>query len=90
MKNMCQSCGMPLSKDPQNGGTEYNGTKSLLYCSYCYKNGKFTEPDLTCQQMTDIVKNIMKTKLGIPRIFHWFVSKWCDKTIPTLKRWQKN
>lgn len=39
---MCQSCGMPMSKDPQRGGTNSDGTKNLKYCSYCYHNGIFT------------------------------------------------
>ena len=38
---MCQSCGMPLKKDPTGGGTEKDGTKSLKYCSLCYQNGEF-------------------------------------------------
>ncbi|MFC0875060.1 zinc ribbon domain-containing protein [Saccharicrinis sp. FJH2] len=39
---MCQSCGMPLSKDAEKGGTNADGTKNLKYCSYCYQNGEFT------------------------------------------------
>jgi len=39
---MCQSCGMPLSKDPNRGGTEKDGSKNSTYCSYCYREGKFT------------------------------------------------
>ena len=44
MKNhkFCQSCGMPLSKDPNGGGTNADGTKNTSYCSYCYQNGSFT------------------------------------------------
>lgn len=38
---MCQSCGMPLSKDPQGGGTNADGSLSEKYCSYCYADGKF-------------------------------------------------
>jgi len=38
---MCQSCGMPLSKDPQGGGTNADGSKTEKYCSYCYVNGDF-------------------------------------------------
>lgn len=38
----CQSCGMPLRKDPESGGSEHDGSKSTLYCSYCYKQGEFT------------------------------------------------
>jgi len=38
----CQSCGLPMSKDPQGGGTDADGRKNALYCSYCYQNGAFT------------------------------------------------
>jgi hypothetical protein len=40
-KNNCQSCGMPMSKDPQGGGTNADGGKNEKYCSYCYQNGAF-------------------------------------------------
>ncbi|MFD6511333.1 zinc ribbon domain-containing protein [Bacillus sp. NPDC060175] len=33
---VCQSCGMPLSKDELGGGTESNGSKSVKYCSHFY------------------------------------------------------
>ena len=36
----CQSCAMPFKYDPQGGGTEEDGTKSVMYCSYCYQDGK--------------------------------------------------
>ena len=39
---MCQSCGMPMSKDPQSGGTNEDGSVSMKYCSYCYQSGAFT------------------------------------------------
>ncbi|MCX6719896.1 MAG: zinc ribbon domain-containing protein, partial [Candidatus Staskawiczbacteria bacterium] len=47
---MCQSCGMPLSKDPAGGGTNADGTKSIMYCSYCYQKGVFTR-NCTVQEM---------------------------------------
>lgn len=39
---ICQSCGMPMKHDPQNGGTNADGSKNEKYCSYCYQSGKFT------------------------------------------------
>ena len=43
MKNykLCQSCGIPLKKDKMGGGTNIDGSKSILYCSYCYVHGRF-------------------------------------------------
>ncbi len=39
---ICRSCGIPMKKDPQAGGTNADGSKSDKYCSYCYQNGVFT------------------------------------------------
>lgn len=47
----CQSCGMPLSKDPQGWWTEADGGKSALYCSRCYGHGEFSNKDITVWQM---------------------------------------
>ncbi|HOM04824.1 MAG TPA: zinc ribbon domain-containing protein, partial [Candidatus Kapabacteria bacterium] len=34
----CQSCGMPMSKDPKNGGTEHQlPTCGIFYCRDCAK-----------------------------------------------------
>ncbi len=78
----CQSCGMPFSKDAQGGGTELNGAKSTMYCSHCYQAGKFTQPNLTADQMTELVKGKMKEMkiLG-------FVAYFFTRSIPRLKRW---
>ena len=78
----CQSCGMPLSKDAQGGGTEASGAKSAEYCSHCYANGKFTEPNLTVDEMVEKVRTRMK-EMHIPG----FLAKGFTKDIPTLKRW---
>lgn len=37
----CQSCGMPISQDPEHGGTNADGSKNEKYCSYCYDQGTF-------------------------------------------------
>ncbi len=67
-KDPCQSCGMPLSKDPQKGGTKSDGTKSTDYSSYCYQNGSFTEPDITVQ---DMIKKVDAKLRGMWILFHW-------------------
>lgn len=53
--SQCQSCGMPLAKDPQGGGTEADGSKSPRYCSHCYHSGRFTLPDISVDQMREVV-----------------------------------
>lgn len=81
----CQSCGMPLSKDARGGGTNADGSKNTEYCSNCYENGKFTEPDITMEQMHSKVIDMMKTRMHFPG----FIAKYFAKDIPTLKRWTK-
>ncbi|MGH7456020.1 MAG: zinc ribbon domain-containing protein, partial [bacterium] len=47
----CQGCGMPLKRDKKGGGTNADGTKSMMYCSHCYEGGKFTWPNVTVGEM---------------------------------------
>jgi hypothetical protein len=80
----CQSCGMPLSKDPQGGGTNLDGTISHEYCSKCYKDGAFCNPDMTVEEMTVLVKGKLR-EMRIPG----FLVNYFTKDIPTLRRWKK-
>jgi hypothetical protein len=80
---VCQSCGMPLKKDEQGGGTNADGTKSLKYCGFCYQDGKFTRPDFTVQEMQQRVKEKMK-EMGIPG----FLTGFFTQKIPKLERWK--
>jgi hypothetical protein len=81
---ICQSCGMPIIKDREKGGTNQDGTKSVLYCSHCFKAGQFTDPDITADEMVQKVKDKLKDK-NIPL----FIATIFTKVIPHLKRWQK-
>lgn len=81
----CQSCGMPFNKDSTGGGTEANGTLSQKYCSHCYENGKFLQPDITVEEMQQKIRMKMIEMGGIFKFFtNYFVKK-----IPNLKRWKK-
>jgi hypothetical protein len=79
---ICQSCGMPMKKDPQGGGTEADGRKSKMYCSYCYKDGKFTA-DCSAKEMQEFCKKMMVEKMKMPK----FIAKFLTLNIPKLKRW---
>lgn len=81
----CQSCGMPLKRDEQGGGTEADGAKSKMYCSKCYQNGKFTRPDITVNEMKDLVKGKLK-EFGFPG----FMAKLFTLRIPKLERWRSS
>jgi len=79
----CQSCGMPLSKDPEKGGTDPDGKKSLMYCSYCYKEGKFTQQDITVAKMKILCKQKLK-EMGFPG----FIAGLLTSGLPKLERWK--
>ncbi len=79
----CQSCGMPLKKDPNQGGTESDGSKSVMYCSYCYQEGAFTQPDWTVGEMQDFCKSKLR-EMGFPG----FLASWMTKSLPRLERWK--
>lgn len=78
----CQSCGMPLKRDAQGGGTNADGSKSAVYCSHCYTGGQFTLPELTVDQMQARVKEKLK-EYGFPG----FLTGMFTSRIPKLKRW---
>jgi hypothetical protein len=85
MKNykLCQSCGMPLKKDKMGGGTNIDGSKSILYCSYCYVHGRFQNIEIdTPKKMQAFIKGKLKD-LGFPG----FVADLITLNIPKLKRW---
>ena len=82
---ICQSCSMPLKSDPPHGGTERDGSKSLLYCSNCYQQGRYTQPDLTLAQMQSLVKGKMKA-MGF---LMGLMGGLFVKRIPQLRRWKK-
>lgn len=79
----CQSCGMPLSKDEKGGGTNADGSLSNEYCSRCYQNGQFVEPNITLDQMKEKVMNKMK-EMHLPR----FMATYFTKNMHNLKRWK--
>jgi len=81
-KQMCQSCGQPLKDEIK--GTEANGLPSLLYCSLCYANGAFIDPDITLEQMQETCIKAMR-QMHFPKFFAKHIAK---SQIPKLKRWQ--
>lgn len=76
---------MPLKRDPKGGGTNADGSKSLMYCSHCYENGTFIMPGITLDEMKERVKSKMK-EMGFPG----FLAGFFTKNIPTLERWKNH
>ena len=54
MKNeqFCQRCAMPM-KNPEDFGTNADGSRNNDYCCYCYENGAFFHPEATMEQVIE-------------------------------------
>lgn len=74
---------MPMHRDKLGGGTNADGSKSLLYCSHCWQEGKFTQPDISVDEMKVIVKQKIQS-FGFPG----FLAGIFTRNIPKLERWK--
>lgn len=81
---VCQSCGMPMKHDT-DFGTTAEGKQSADYCTYCFQQGVFTQPDITLEKMIDGSTAIL-IKYGVPEEA---ARAQVEKQIPQLTRWKK-
>ncbi len=83
----CQSCGMPLGDMPDEFlGTNADGSKSEEYCSYCYNNGAFINPNMTLEQMIETASKGWSDQ--DPNVSYEQALEVSKMNIPGLKRWQ--
>ena len=82
---ICQSCGMPLDKDPDNGGTNTDKSKSEKFCSFCYQQGKFLDAGITLREKIEKNVQLAVTKMGIPESK---ARQMAESIIPNLERWK--
>jgi hypothetical protein len=80
---ICQSCGMPLRSE-NDLGTNANGDKNGQYCRFCFKDGEFTDPDITMEQKIEKLVSIA-VKMSIPEKS---AREMASNLLPTLKRWR--
>lgn len=81
----CQSCGMPLNtkKAGDCRGSESDGSRSEKWCSLCYTDGKFINPETSLDEMIKIVDNALKEQNS-----GFLMRKMAVKQLPTLERWR--
>lgn len=78
----CQSCGLKFNSLVSKG-TMADGGLNPGFCSQCFKDGDFTDKDLTSEKVTfTILKEIKKSN----RITRWLISN----RVNNLERWNKN
>ena len=82
LANICQSCGMPMTK-PADYGTEADGSPSKEYCCYCRKNGAFVQ-DCTMEQMIEGCLQYAPEQYGNSDTARAQMRAY----FPTLKRWK--
>ncbi|GFZ32050.1 transcriptional regulator [Clostridium zeae] len=80
---MCQSCGLPFNEEHKHFiAIEPNGNKSI-YCTNCYKDGKFIDPNISMKEMIDLIVPILGKAIGEEE-----ARKEMTNLLPTLKRWK--
>ena len=79
---VCQSCGAPFSKNSNNYFRITGGFYDVRFCTECFQNDQFTEPNLSMEQMKQ--KLIAKLRaLGMPGNLDRFTER-----LHTLERWK--
>jgi hypothetical protein len=79
----CQSCGMPLKRDEKGGGTNADGSKSKMYCSYCYEKGEFVYKGENVNEFQEFCKEKMMEG-GHSRFTSWLFTRGMKR----LDRWK--
>ena len=82
---ICQSCGMPLDRDPGQGGTNADNSRSSKYCSFCYKDGKFLDEGISLQQKIEKNIQIAVARMNVPESK---AREMAEGLLPTLERWK--
>jgi len=67
-------------------GSEGDGTPSRDYCLRCYRDGEFTLPDATIEQMVRISAQTLMD--NDPAIKQEDAILRMEEVLPTLKRWK--
>ena len=82
-KLICQSCSMPFDEEQQ--GTNGDGSQNSDYCIYCFKDGIFNQ-NMTIEEYIEFSLQFAKD-VGMTEEE---MRKYCEKTLPNLKRWKQN
>lgn len=83
---ICQSCGMPLQNDPNQGGTEADGSISDQFCGFCFKDGWFLDEGISLSEKINKNIQIAVTKLKMDEDK---ARTLAESIIPYLDRWKK-
>lgn len=83
-KGVCQCCGRDIISE-SDFGTNPGGAKNEEYCFDCYKDGMFTQPNLSLQeQINHVSQHFIKHGMSEGE-----ASSKAEKMVKNLKRWKK-
>ena len=80
---ICQSCGMPLKKDPYKGGSNADKSRSKDYCSFCFEDGEFIYDCEDVEKFQEFCRQKMVDS-GHPRFSAWLFTRGMKR----LRRWK--
>ena len=84
----CQSCGMPLTDEIL--GTNADGSKNEDYCTYCYKDGKFTQDCMMDEMIEFCAQFVDEVNKNMPKPMTRDEYKdMMRQYFPMLKRWKQ-
>lgn len=83
-QTICQSCGMPMTKE-SDFGTDKDGHRNDQYCHYCFQAGEFSNPHLTLEEQ---IEKLARMAMSMEAISETEAYNRARKTLPNLKRWQ--
>ena len=88
-KQFCQSCGMPM-ETPEMYGTNADSSKNEDYCTYCFKDGKFTQ-DVSMDEMIEVCIKYLDefNKDSEKKVTADEARTMMKEYFPSLKRWKK-
>ena len=76
---------MPIEESAGNFGTEADGSASDEYCSFCFRDGEFTNPHQTVDGMVASSVDFMTANLGFTVAE---ATELSNNGIRKLRRWQ--
>lgn len=84
-KIRCQSCGQPIAAEFKNLGTDANGESVSDFCVFCFRDGDFTNPNQTLDEM---IESSIANMTGEQNMPEDKAAALANSFIPTLRRWR--
>jgi len=80
----CQSCGMTFDEQHKQFIAKEKDGSDSIYCTYCYRNGEFIDPDATMENMVEMAVPHVARKLGNEEA----ARKYMAGVVSGLSRWK--